>query len=57
MVLEGAHVATEIKGIMETNTEAMGFVVYVEPNSNVADVDESMHVLPVDPVCGPQSPK
>ena len=58
--LEGAHMVTEIKGIVETNTEDMGSAVSMAPNSNVrvvVEVDDSMHVLHVDPSCGPQSPK
>ena len=52
--------ATEITGSVETNMEGMGSEVYTAPNSNVGvvvDVDDSMHVLPVDSGCGLQSPK
>ena len=51
---------TEIKGIVETKTEDMGSAVSMAPNSNVrvvVEVDDSMHVLHVDPSYGPQSPK
>ncbi|KAK7850422.1 uncharacterized protein CFP56_000993 [Quercus suber] len=59
-VLEGAHVATDIKGCVETFTEDMGSAVAAVQNSNkgvVVEVDDSMHGLPMDLGCGPQSPK
>ena len=52
MVLGGTNVATEIKGIVETNTDGIRFATYVEPSSKVVDVDESIQVMPVDPVGG-----
>ena len=51
MVLDGTNVATEIKGIVETNTEGIRFATYVEPSSKVADVAEYIQEL-VDPVGG-----
>ena len=50
----------EIKGIVETNMKDMGSAVSMAPNSNVkavVEVDDSMHVLHVDPSCRPQSLK
>ena len=44
--------ATEIKGIVETNTDGIRFATYVEPSSKVVVVDESIQVMPVDPVGG-----
>ena len=45
--------ATEIKGIVETNTKGVQSASYVEPSSKVVDVDESSQVLPMDSVGGP----
>ena len=53
MVLDGTNVATEIKGIVETNMEGIQFATYLEPSSKVADVDESIQVMNVDLVGGP----
>ncbi|KAK7839449.1 hypothetical protein CFP56_018014 [Quercus suber] len=51
-VLEGAHVAPDITGCVEIFTEDMGSAVAAVQNSNkrdVVEVDDSMHVLPMDP--------